>query len=210
MSDPIRALLEQRIDLLEFDVTDRQVDQLYRYIKLLAKWNKTYNLTAVRDEREMVTLHLIDSLVITPYISGDQILDVGSGGGLPGVPMAIMHPEQSWTLVDTAGKKARFLNQVKIELQLTNLTALHSRVENLEGQYDAITSRAFSTIALMRELTSHLLAPKGCYFAMKGKYPEEEILEVDKQLKVVENRVLEVPGLDAERHLVILKPVGAQ
>jgi len=210
MSDPTRDLLEQRIELLNFEVSDNQVDLLYRYIKLLAKWNKTYNLTAVRDEREMVTLHLIDSLVISPYIFGAKVLDVGSGGGLPGVPMAIMHPEQRWTLVDTAGKKARFLNQVKIELGLENLEAIHSRVEQLEGQYDAITSRAFSTIALMHNLTSHLLDPNGNYFAMKGKYPEDEILEVDKQLKVVENRVLEVPGLDAERHLIILKPVGAQ
>ncbi len=202
-------LLARLSKQLAFEVTDQQLQQLHQYLQLLVKWNRTYNLTSVRDELEMVTLHLLDSMVVAPYINAPRMLDVGSGGGMPAIVLAILHPDQHWTLCDTAGKKARFLNQVKIELKLANVEVIHGRVEQAVGQFDGISSRAFATIKNMYDWSNHLLAANGRYYALKGKDPIDEISEVDKHLRVVENRSLEVPNLQAERHLIILEPLGA-
>lgn len=183
---------------------DKQV-LLLRYLELLAKWNKVYNLTAVRDPMDMVTLHLLDSLSVLPYITGKFLLDVGSGGGLPGVVLAICLPELQVTTIDAVQKKAIFMRQAKGELGLSNLQVVHARVESFESDifYEMIISRAFSELDQFMALTQHLLADDGHWLAMKGVSPQAEL----DALKVKDSVVypLFVAGLNAERHLAIIK-----
>ena len=171
---------------------------------LMQKWNKVYNLTAVREPLEMVTLHLLDSLSVLPHINSRNLLDVGSGGGLPGVVLAICKPDLLVTTIDTVQKKAIFMRQVKGELGLDNLTVVHERVESYRSteKFDAIISRAFSEIALFIKLTKHLLAQNGQWLAMKGQVPHDELINLPQQNKIIR---LQVAGLDAERHLVVLE-----
>ncbi len=199
----------QGTELLGFSLPEQQTERLTQYVALLAKWNKTYNLTAVRDPVEMVSRHILDSLSITPYVKGDNILDVGSGPGLPGIPLAIMYPERQVTTLDSNGKKTRFMTQAKLELGLNNLTVVNARVEAYmpEGLFDEITSRAFSSLLAMVQGTKHLLRQSGVYLAMKGLYPEEELTELtaNTAIDLVESILLQVPGSEGERHLVILR-----
>ncbi|WP_263081409.1 16S rRNA (guanine(527)-N(7))-methyltransferase RsmG [Endozoicomonas sp. Mp262] len=194
---------------LSLPLTEIQARSLGQYVELLAKWNKAYNLTAVREPDQMVSRHILDSLSIVPYIKGDNILDVGSGPGLPGIPLAIMYPEKRITTLDSNGKKTRFMTQAKIEMGLKNLTVVNTRVESYQPDhlFDGITSRAFSSLSDMVEGTKHLLADSGVYLAMKGLYPEEELSELTQQFscELVESISLNVPGSDGERHLVILR-----
>jgi len=179
--------------------------QLLDYLALLAKWNKVYNLTAVRDTGEMVTLHLLDSLSVLPYIKCKNLLDVGSGGGLPGIVLAICLPELQVTTIDTVQKKAIFMRQVKGELGLSNLNVVHGRVERYEPeqQFEAIISRAFSEINQFMALTQHLLLDGGRWYAMKGVSPSEELTNLGvKNSKVYP---LFVAGLAAERHLAVIE-----
>ena len=186
----------------------REQALLLAYLQLLAKWNRAYNLTAVRDPAQMVTRHLLDSLVIAPYLSGKYLLDVGTGAGLPGVPMAIMFPERNFDLLDSNGKKARFLFQVKTGLRLDNMQVHHHRVESFQpqGRYDGVLSRAFASLVDMVSCCRHLLAPGGCFFAMKGAYPDEELEAVAALCDVRAIHRLEVPGLHEQRHLVEMTP----
>lgn len=183
---------------------DKQ-DLLLRYLALLEKWNKVYNLTAVRKPLDMVTLHLLDSLSVLPYIKSKNLLDVGSGGGLPGIVLAICLPELEVTTIDTVQKKAIFMRQVKGELGLDNLNVVHARVERFEPEqhFEAIISRAFSEIDVLMALTQHLLTDDGRWLAMKGVSPHEELdgLQVERY----EVYPLSVSGLDAERHLAIIE-----
>ncbi|WBA81776.1 16S rRNA (guanine(527)-N(7))-methyltransferase RsmG [Endozoicomonas sp. GU-1] len=194
---------------LGLDLSPVQTDLLTRYVLLLNKWNKAYNLTAIRDPREMVFRHIVDSLSIVPHISGEAILDVGSGPGLPGVVLAIMYPDKQFTTLDSNGKKTRFMLQAKLDLQLNNLAVANSRVESFQVDvpFDAITSRAFSSLVNMVDGTKHLLSPSGVYLAMKGLYPEEELKELmDRhEIELVGCEPLKVPGTDGDRHLVILR-----
>ncbi|WP_422444527.1 MULTISPECIES: 16S rRNA (guanine(527)-N(7))-methyltransferase RsmG [unclassified Endozoicomonas] len=194
---------------LNLDLSPVQADLLTRYVLLLNKWNKAYNLTAIRDPREMVFRHIVDSLSIVPHISGEAILDVGSGPGLPGVVLAIMYPDKQFTTLDSNGKKTRFMLQAKLDLQLNNLAVANSRVESFQVDvpFDAITSRAFSSLVNMVDGTKHLLSPSGVYLAMKGLYPEEELKELmDRhEIELVGCEPLKVPGTDGDRHLVILR-----
>lgn len=178
-----------------------------RYLRLLAKWNAAYNLTAVRDPEDMIARHLLDSLVVLPYLAGARVLDIGSGAGLPGIPLAVARPELGFTLLDTNSKKTRFLTQAVGELALNNVEVVHSRVENYrpERKFDTLVSRAFAGIADMLALARHLCAPGGRFLAMKGAYPEEELAAVPAEY-ATEVVALEVPGLKAQRHLVILAP----
>ncbi len=178
--------------------------QLLSYLALLNKWNKVYNLTAVREPLEMVTLHLLDSLSVLPYVKGPRLLDVGSGGGLPGIVLAICLPELQVTTIDTVQKKAIFMRQVKGELGLDNLQVVHARVEAFEAEpFDQIISRAFSEINLFIELTRHLLAKNGCWLAMKGVSPKQELAALNVKNSMV--YPLSVAGLQAERHLAIIE-----
>lgn len=188
--------------------------KLLAYLALLDKWNRVYNLTAVRDAERMVSHHLLDSLAAVPYFQGGdpdsvRVLDVGSGGGLPGVPLAIARPELQVTLIDSIAKKTAFLLQTKAELGLSNLNVVTGRVEDFrpETGFDVITSRAFSDLREFATLTRHLLRPGGRWLAMKGLYPNEEIAQLPAYVKVSADHALVVPGLEASRHLIVLEPV---
>jgi 16S rRNA (guanine527-N7)-methyltransferase len=184
---------------------DATQGKLLAFRDLLLKWNKTYNLTALRDPEQAISHHLLDSLSILPHIGDGTLLDVGAGGGLPGIPLAIARPELSVSMVDTVQKKVTFLRQAAIELGLKNVTAHHARVEEMSGQYAQISSRAFAELKLFVELTRHLLAPGGRWLAMKGIRPDDEIAALPADIVVEQVIRLHVPGLDAERHLIILK-----
>lgn len=179
--------------------------KLLAFRDLLLKWNKTYNLTALRDPAQAISHHLLDSLAILPHVGDGALLDVGSGGGLPGIPLAITRPQLPVSMVDTVQKKATFLRQASIELGLKNVAVYHARVEEMSGQYAQISSRAFSELGMFVSLTRHLLAPGGRWLAMKGVRPDDEIRALPEGVVVEQVIQLDVPGLDAERHLIILK-----
>lgn len=184
-------------------VIPSQTEQLLRYLALLAKWNKAYNLTAVRDTLQMVTRHILDSLAILPYLQGSRVLDVGTGAGLPGIPLAIVDPERSYCLLDSNGKKIRFLQQANLELRLPNVIFVEDRAENFvtEQCFDSIVARAVGSITEILENTDHLLCPNGQWLLMKGHFPQEELELVDLDNDIISYRV---PGLDEQRHLVRL------
>jgi 16S rRNA (guanine527-N7)-methyltransferase len=195
---------------MRLDVSAEAQQKLLAYLALLQKWNKVYNLTAVRDSSEMVKLHLLDSLSVLPYIKVKNLLDVGSGAGLPGIVLAISLPSLQVTTIDTVQKKAIFMRQVKGELGLNNLQVVHARVENFKPveKFEAIISRAFSELALFVKLTKNLLAQNGQWLAMKGQMPNHELDTVELEslnIKVHKIIPLTVAGLDAERHLVVLE-----
>lgn len=207
-----RAEFEAGIAALGLTVPAMAAGQLLAFEALLLKWNRTYNLTAVRDLAGVRVQHLLDSLSIVPWVDqldGRQVLDVGSGGGLPGIPLAIVRPDLSITLVDAVQKKVSFLQQACIELGLKNVMARHVRVETLPATtaFDVITSRAFAEIRLFVELTRGLLKPGGRWLAMKGQLPESELKDLPTGVVVEHIHRLVVPGLDAERHLIVLKVV---
>ncbi len=181
-----------------------QQERLLGYLELLQKWNAAYNLTAVRDPAQMVTRHLLDSLAIAPYLCGSRLIDVGTGGGLPGVPMAILFPDREFHLLDSNGKKTRFLFQVKTALGLDNMTVHQARVESFQCDpaFDAVLSRAFASLEDMVSGCRHLLADKGHFLAMKGAYPGDEIAAVGQWCNVEAVHALAVPGLEEQRHLV--------
>ena len=179
--------------------------KLLAFRDLLLKWNRTYNLTALRDPQQAVSHHLLDALAILPHVGAGPLLDVGSGGGLPGIPLAIARPDLSVTLVDAVQKKATFLQQAAIELELKSVAVHHARVEEMRGQYAQISSRAFAELARFISLTHHLLAPGGRWLAMKGALPDDEFEALPAGSEVEAIIPLAVPGLDAERHLIILK-----
>ncbi|MGI5309933.1 16S rRNA (guanine(527)-N(7))-methyltransferase RsmG [Rheinheimera sp. WS51] len=187
-------------------LTEQQLAQCVAYIELLHKWNSAYNLTSVRDPKDMLIKHVMDSLVVAPHLIGDNFIDVGTGPGLPGVLLAIYYPEKNFTLLDSLGKRIRFLNQVKLQLGLTNIHPLQSRVElhQPEQGYDGVISRAFASINDMLSWCKHLPNKTGAFFAMKGAAVQEEIAALPDFVKVVAIKPLQVPQLHAERHLVIL------
>lgn len=186
-------------------VTPEKQSQCLAYLALLQKWNKVYNLTAVRDPQEMLVLHLLDSLSVLPYIQSGRLLDVGSGGGLPGLVVAITRPDVEVTTIDTVQKKAIFMRQVKAELGLQNAQVIHGRVEAYQAPspFSQIISRAFSDIALFKQLTTHLMAPCGSWLAMKGLVPEDELQKAGITPKEVIR--LQVPQLQAQRHLIVFE-----
>ena len=197
--------LVQGLAGLNLDLPVETQAQLLAFRDLLLKWNKTYNLTALRDPQQAISHHLLDSLAILPHVAAEPLLDVGSGGGLPGIPLAIVRPALSVRMVDAVQKKATFLQQAAIELGLRNVAVNHARIEDLTGQYAQISSRAFAELKLFVELTRHLLAPGGRWLAMKGVRPDDEIAALPADIVVEQIIPLQVPGLDAERHLIILK-----
>ena len=204
------VLLATGIADMRLDVSLETQQKLLAYLVLLQKWNKVYNLTAVRDPLEMVTLHLLDSLSVLPYVKAKNLLDVGSGGGLPGIVLAICLPNLLVTTIDTVQKKVIFMRQVKGELGLDNLQIVHARVESFmpEEKFEAIISRAFSELALFVKLTKHLLTKNGQWLAMKGQVPHDELATIElESLKIKVQKIvpLAVAGLKAERHLVVLE-----
>lgn len=190
---------------------EEQQTKLISYVELLEKWNKTYNLTAVRKPEEMVTRHLLDSLSICPYLRGKSLLDVGTGAGLPGIPLAIVFPEYQFTLLDSNNKKTRFVVQAVAELELPNVDVVQSRVEEYETEepFDTITTRAYAAISDMVQQTSHLMATDGVFLAMKGINPLAELGELPPNYIIENNYLINVPNLDEERHLLEIKRKGA-
>ncbi len=198
----------QECENLSISVSDEQSDQLLTYLSSLLKWNKAFNLTAIRDPKEGLYLHLLDSVVVSPAVAEfDSCLDVGTGGGLPGIPLAILNPDKKFTLLDTNSKKTRFLKQVVYELGLENVTVVNKRVQDFSHDtgYACILSRAFASLKDMTDWTEHLLADGGQWLAMKGLYPEEEIVELDSSLKLVDSKQVKVPNLDATRYFIYLQ-----
>lgn len=197
--------LEQGIAALGLALPSDALERLLDYQALLERWNSAYNLTAIRDPAEMVTRHLLDSLAILPYVQGDTLVDLGTGPGLPGIPLAIAAPGRQILLVDSNGKKVRFLREAIRALKLEGVRAVQSRVEDVQGQFDCVTARAFASLADMLGWGGHLLAPHGVWLAMKGKAPDEELPGVPAGFAVRGIHALAVPGLAAERSLVLLE-----
>ena len=194
---------------LGVELSEQQHEQLLAYLALLIKWNKAYNLTAVRNPDEMVSRHLLDSLSVVPFVAeaGDNWLDVGSGGGMPGIPLAILFPERQFTLLDSNGKKTRFLTQVKLELKLANLQVIHSRVEEFQPEqpFSGICSRAFSALEDFSNWTRHLGDVNTQWLAMKGVHPDDELQALPADFRLTATHVLKVPGCQGQRHLLILR-----
>ena len=205
--------LETGLRELNLNCSPLQFEKLLKYLELLQRWNKAFNLTAIRDPLQMVRLHLLDSLAIHPYVQGlKSIIDVGTGPGLPGIPLAILNPGINFTLLDSNGKKTRFLFQAINELKLTNASEINHRVEAYQPNqlFDAVISRAFSSISDMLNQCDHLVSDQGCFLAMKGKKPDSELSQMTKAYKVVEVSEVNVPLIDSERHLIkIIKTGGA-
>ena len=206
--DRLRQRLCAGLAALPLELPDAAIATLLAYVGLLARWNATYNLSAVRDPAEMVTRHLLDSLSIVPLVRGASLADLGSGAGLPGIPLAIVAPERRVSVVDSNGKKTRFLRAAVRELGLANVTVVESRVEAVPGTFDCITARAFASLADMLGWGGHLLAPGGVWLALKGRFPQDELAAVPAGFVIDTVLPLRVPGLDAERHAVIIRRSG--
>lgn len=202
----IDSLWTTGLNLLNCNPEETQFFQLKQYVELLNRWNKTYNLTAVRDPKDMISLHVFDSLVVANFIEGDNCLDVGSGAGLPTIPLAIMQPQRQFTALDTNGKKTRFIQQAIIELGLKNVQVEHVRVENWQtaSKFDAIISRAFSSIHDFVVSSSTHLTENGTMYAMKGQYPTAEMQYLPKGFQLKTSHELKVPFVEGERHLLEL------
>ncbi|BCQ42251.1 16S rRNA (guanine(527)-N(7))-methyltransferase RsmG [Erwinia rhapontici] len=189
-------------------LSDQQKQQLVGYVEMLHKWNKAYNLTSVRDPEQMLVRHILDSIVVEPHLSGDRFIDVGTGPGLPGIPLAIVRPQSHFTLLDSLGKRVRFLKQVQHELKLENISPVQSRVEDFpaEPPFDGVISRAFASLTDMVTWCHHLPGPQGRFYALKGVLPQDEIAALPAGLTVENVLPLSVPQLEGERHLVIIAP----
>ncbi len=213
---PLEAGLRQGLQTLALALSDAQVHTLLAYVDWVAKWNKVYNLTAVRDPQEMLTHHLLDSLAVVAPLqrqlaavgkaAGATLLDVGSGAGLPGVVVAIACPQVRVSCVDTVAKKALFIQQVAAALRLPNLQGIHARVENLTQTFDVVSSRAFASLVDFTAWSRQALAPDGIWLAMKGKVPHDEVQALPPTVQVFHVEHLAVPGLDAERCVLWLRP----
>ena len=212
MSEALAEGLRDGVRALALDLPEETQRQLLAYMALIQKWTRVYNLTAVRDPQEMLTHHLLDSLsAVTPLLrhtAGQpvRLLDVGSGGGLPGVVLAICRPEIQVTCVDTVGKKAAFIQQVAATLRLPNLRGLHARVETVQTQFDVVCSRAFASLTDFTSWSFSALAEGGVWMAMKGKMPTDEIAQLPPETELFHVEPLAVPGLDAERCMLWLRP----
>lgn len=204
-------MLAQRLDDLlaqtSLVVTDPQKQQLLALVGLLHKWNKAYNLTSVREPADMLVKHILDSLVVSPWLQGRRFIDVGTGPGLPGLPLAILNPDKQFVLLDSLGKRIRFIRQVIHELGLTNVTPVQSRVEEYQPEqgFDGVLSRAFASLLDMLDWCQHLPGAEGRFLALKGVCPDEELTSLPAGLSVEAIEPLLVPELGAERHLIIIK-----
>lgn len=210
MTKNYQEKIKQGSDALGLELSDDQCEKLAAYIALLDKWNKVYNLTSVRNPKEMISRHLLDSLAILPYLTGDTLLDVGSGGGLPGIPIAIVKPELAVTLLDSNSKKTRFLHQAKAELALENVTVVHARIEQADlPLFSMVTARAFSTITDILDLAGRHCDDAGCLLLMKGVFPQQELDDVAGEYAIQDIVSLDIPDCDGQRHIIrIVKNKG--
>ena len=211
-AEELRRRLDAGLCAMSLELDGQARGRLVAYLQLLARWNRAYNLTAVRDPLEMVHRHVLDSLSAMPYLRAGPCLDVGSGAGLPGLVLAVARPELTWVLLDSNAKKCRFLSQARVDLQLENVRVERNRVEDFHpgARFSTIISRALSNLADFVARAGHLLAPGGCLLAMKGRDPDRELSTLGKLGEQAEVVPVRLPGLaDGQRHLVILTPGGA-
>jgi 16S rRNA (guanine527-N7)-methyltransferase len=208
----LHGILVQGANKMGVSLAEPQINNLLSYIREFDKWNKAYNLSAIRDIRQMVARHLLDSLSVVPYFLASKhatgnVIDVGTGGGLPGIPLAIMYPEKKFTLLDSAGKKTRFLFHVKTLLKLENVNIENRRVEEYQPaqKFNAVISRAFASLQDMTEGCAHLLENDGVFLAMKGIYPQDELAPIADKIELLESIKLQVAETDGERHLLVLQ-----
>lgn len=207
----LETLLAEKLEILlkstALSVTDQQKQQLVKLVLLLDKWNKAYNLTSVRDPMEMLVKHILDSVVVSPYLQGDRFIDVGTGPGLPGLPLAIINPDKKFYLLDSLGKRISFIRNAVRELQLTNVETVLSRVEEFkpDHQFDGVLSRAFASLQDMTNWCSHLPNENGLFYALKGQYHQDEIEQLTSEFNIEQVIKLQIPELIGERHLIILK-----
>ena len=202
----MRQKLDRLLEQAQINLTDQQKEQLVGFVRLLDKWNKAYNLTSVRNPDEMLVKHIMDSLVVSQHLQGQRFIDVGTGPGLPGIPLAIANPDKQFVLLDSLGKRITFIKNAIRELKLTNVTPVLSRVEEYqEQQFDGVLSRAFASLSDMVNWCHHLPNTSGCFYALKGQYQQEELAEVNQPVELIDVIKLSVPELIGERHLVVLK-----
>lgn len=198
--------LDRLLSQANISLTDQQKQQLVDFVKLLDKWNKAYNLTSVRNPDEMLVKHILDSLVVGEHLQGSNFIDVGTGPGLPGIPLAIAYPDKQFVLLDSLGKRITFIKNAVRELGLSNVTPVLSRVEEYQGQqFDGVLSRAFASLNDMVDWCYHLPNETGNFYALKGIYQESEVAEIRQPIELVDVIELSVPELVGERHLVVLK-----
>jgi 16S rRNA (guanine527-N7)-methyltransferase len=204
MNDEIEVLLADALIANGYDLSSVIQEKLRQYLFLLQRWNQVFNLTAIRNMPDMVWLHILDSLAISPYLQGKRIIDVGTGAGLPGIPLALTQPDKEFVLLDSNSKKTRFLMQAKLELDLNNVEVIHSRSEDYKPlqKFDSIVSRAFSSLAIMLAHTQHMITQDGQFLAMKGVYPRQELQALPNSFTVLGVHPLVIKGLAAERHVI--------
>ena len=207
MLEDLRSPLINGAEKLDLDLSNPQIDALLGYLSLMHKWNKAYNLTSVRDPKEMLQKHILDSLAVAPYIHSKSYIDVGTGPGLPGIPVSIVCPSASFTCLDSLGKRVRFMKQVVHELKLTNVEPIQSRVEQHQPDkpYDGVLSRAFASLSDMLTWCEHLIDSSGEFLALKGQYPQDELADIPDNIALVSTHKLEVPYMVGERNLIVLK-----
>lgn len=209
LTTDLQALLEKTT----LKVSEQQVQLLIQYVELLHKWNKAYNLTSVRDPQQMLVKHIMDSLMVGEVLQGENFIDVGTGPGLPGIPLAILYPERNFVLLDSLGKRITFLRQVVFQLKLTNVQPVKARVEEyiVGTPFDGVLSRAFSSLNDMVSWCSHLVTTEhGQFFALKGQYPTDELEQLPENIKLVSSHKITVPELVGERHIIVLKKFNEQ
>jgi len=205
----LNDILMQGSESLSLTLTEQQAEKLVGYVERIDKWNKAYNLTSVREPEQMMVKHILDSIAVAPFIDGKTIIDVGTGPGLPGIPLSVMLPDSSFTLLDSLGKRVRFMKQCAFELGLNNVTPVHSRVEDHKPDqpYDIVLSRAFASLKDMLHWCEHLVDSSGVFVALKGQFPQSEIDEVSDHFRIESVKALLVPELEGERHLVNIRKV---
>lgn len=196
--------LDEYLAEMNLTATEQQKKQLVGFVEMLNKWNKAYNLTSIRDPQQMLIRHIMDSLAVSPHLIGERFIDVGTGPGLPGIPLAIMNPDKHFVLLDSLGKRIRFQKQVQHELGIPNISSVESRVEAFEPEikFDGVLSRAFASIEDMLHWCHHLPADNGCYYALKGQLADDEMAKVPEGFEVTDVIELVVPCLDEQRHLL--------
>jgi 16S rRNA (guanine527-N7)-methyltransferase len=209
LTTDLQALLAKT----SLQVSEQQIQLLVQYVELLHKWNKAYNLTSVRDPQQMLIKHIMDSLMVGEILQGNHFIDVGTGPGLPGIPLAILYPERNFVLLDSLGKRITFLRQVVFQLKLSNVQPIKARVEEyqVETPFDGVLSRAFSSLNDMVSWCSHLItAERGKFFALKGQYPSDELVKLPENIKLISSHIITVPELVGERHVIVLKKCNEQ
>ena len=206
LSQQLHAQFDEARSSFAFELSQEQQHKLIDFVLLLHKWNKAYNLSSVRQPDQMLIKHIFDSLVVSPYLNGALFADVGTGPGLPGIPLAIMNPTKSFHLIDSLGKRIRFIKQAVHELNITNVTPIQARVEQVpvEQVYDGVLSRAFASLDDMLQWCAHLTDKKGQFLALKGQLHKDELKQIPSQFKLVQSIPLLIPSLQGERHLVVL------